>query len=78
MQDSEITFMWKAASCWASDCPALFRAPGGYYVQAKQVTDPAIIARLRAIGAANDSPLGADEVYGFVDADVIERIRELP
>jgi hypothetical protein len=77
MQDSEITFMWKTRNSWTGDCPALFRAPGGYYVQAKKVTDPAVRARLQALGAANNSPLAADEDYGFVDADVIERIREL-
>lgn len=77
MQDGEITFMWKANGSWSGGCPALYRADGGYFVQVRKVTDPAVRARLQAIGQANDSPLAADEDYGFVPADVIERIREL-
>lgn len=77
MQDGEITFMWKTGPSFTGNCPALFQAPGGYYVQHRRVTDPAVRARLAALGAANDSPLGPDEDYGFVPADVIDRIRDL-
>jgi hypothetical protein len=77
MQDGEITFMWKDASSWTGDCPALFKAPSGYYVQHKRVTDPEVRARLQALGEANDSPLGPDEDYGFVPANVLDRIAEL-
>lgn len=77
MQDGEIRFMWKTGTSFTGDCPALFQAPGGYYVQAKRVTDPEVRQRLQALGQAHDSPLGADEDYGWVPADVIDRMREL-
>ena len=78
MQDGEITFMWKDKDSWSGGCPALFKTQDGYYVQHRRVTDPAVRARLQALGAANGSPLGADEDYGWVPANVIDRIRELP
>ena len=77
MEHGEITFMWKTAESWTGDCPALYRTDGGYYVQVKKVTDPGVRSRLESLGRANDSPLGADEDYGFVPADVIDRIRGL-
>jgi hypothetical protein len=77
MGNEEITFMWKTGSSWTGDCPALYRTEGGYYVQVKRVTDPGVRSRLQALGAQNDSPLGADEDYGFVPADVIDRVRDL-
>lgn len=77
MGTEEISFMWKTASSWTGDCPALYKTEGGYYVQVKRVTDPAVRARLETLGRANDSPLGADEDFGFVPADVIDRIRGL-
>jgi hypothetical protein len=77
MEHGEISFMWKTAESWTGDCPALYRTDGGYYVQVKRVTDPGIRSRLEALGRANDSPLGADEDYGFVPADVLDRMREL-
>ena len=77
MENEEITFMWKTANSWTGDCPALYKTKGGYFVQVKRVTDPEIRARLETLGRANDSPLGADEDYGFVPADVIDRVREL-
>ena len=77
MENEEITFMWKTANSWTGDCPALYRTVGGYYVQVKRVTDPSVRARLQALGSTNDSPLGADEDFGFVPADVIDRIRDL-
>lgn len=77
MLKDEITFMWKDANSWTGDCPALYKTNGGYYVQVKRVTDPEIRARLEALGRQNDSALGADEDFGFVPANVIDRIREL-
>jgi hypothetical protein len=77
MGTEEITFMWKTANSWTGDCPALYKTKGGYFVQVKRVTDPEIRARLEVLGRANDSPLGADEDYGFVPADVIDRMRDL-
>lgn len=76
MGNDEITFMWKTTDSWTGDCPALYKAPGGYFVQVKRVTVPTVRSRLEALGRANDSPLGADEDYGFVPADVIDRIGE--
>lgn len=77
MLKDEITFMWKDANSWTGDCPALYKTNGGYFVQVKRVTDPEIRARLEALGRQNDSALGADEDYGFVPANVIDRIRDL-
>ena len=77
MGNEEITFMWKTGSSWTGDCPALYKTDGGYYVQVKRVTDPEVRARLEALGKANNSPLGADEDYGFVPADVIDRVGDL-
>jgi hypothetical protein len=73
----EITFMWKTRGSFTGNCPALFRAPGGYYIQHQQVTDPEVRERLRVLGEANGSPLGVGEDYGFVPADVIDRIRDV-
>ena len=67
-----IEFVRKTKGSAVENCPALFRVDGGYYVQHKRVTDPEVRARLQALGAANGSPLGADEDYGFVPADVID------
>jgi hypothetical protein len=77
MQDGEITFMWKDRDSWTGDCPALFKAPGGYYVQHKRVTDPEVRARLQAVGQANDSPLGPRRGVRVVPANVLDRIAEL-
>lgn len=80
-QDGGITFMWKTADdggpSFTGNCPALFKGPGRYYVQFKQVTDPAELAQLRKAGEANGCPLGPDEGYGWVPAAVIDRIRDL-
>ena len=69
--------MWKDANSWTGDCPALYKTNGGYYVQVKKVTDPEVRARLEALGRQNDSALGADEEFGFVPANVIDRVRGL-
>jgi hypothetical protein len=73
----KIEFMWKTGPSFTGNCPALFKADGGYYVQHQRVSDPGVRAQLRALGEANDCPLGDGEDYGFVPADVIDRIREL-
>lgn len=75
--EGEIVFMWKTAESWSGNCPGLYKTNGGYFLQVKRVTDPAVRARLEALGRANDSPLGADEDFGFVPADVIDRVRDL-
>lgn len=72
----EIVFLWKDGNSFTEHCPALFQAPEGYYVQHKRVTDPDVRARLRELSAANHSPLGEDEDYGFVPANVLDRMRE--
>ena len=81
MGNDEITFMWKTSESWTGDCPAIFQGQlngkPGYFLQVKRVTDPAVRARLAAIGGQHDSPLGADEDYGWVNADVIDRVAEL-
>ena len=77
MGNEEITFMWKAADSWSGSCPALYKTNGGYFLQVRRVTDPQIRECLIALGSANDSPLGADEDFGYVPADVIDRIADL-
>jgi hypothetical protein len=67
-----IEFIRKAKGSWSGNCPALYREPGGYFVQCKRVTDPEVRARLIALGEANGSPLGGDEEFGWVPADVID------
>jgi hypothetical protein len=73
----QIEFMWKTDGSAVENCPALIRTDGGYFTQHKRVTDPEVRARLIALSAANGSPLGDDEDYGFVPADVIDRIKGL-
>lgn len=75
--DEHMTFLWKASGCNAGPCPALIKGDGRYYVQHKKVTDPETRARLMKISADNGNPLAEDEDYGWVQADVIDRIREL-
>ena len=73
----QIEFMWKTGGSAVENCPALMRTDGGYFTQHKRVTDPEVRAQLMAVSAANGSPLGDDEDYGFVPADVIDRIKDL-
>jgi hypothetical protein len=65
--ETEITFMWKTGPSNVGNCPAIYRAPGGYVVQGKAL-GPATRGQLRE--------LGDDETAVFVPADVIDRIRE--
>ena len=64
----QIEFMWKTNTSAVENCPALYRAPGGYVVQGKTL-DAETRAALRQ--------LGTDEDAVFVPADVIERIKGL-
>ena len=64
----QIEFMWKTNTSAVENCPALYRAPGGYVVQGKTL-DAETRATLRQ--------LGTDEDAVFVPADVIERIKGL-
>lgn len=64
----QIEFMWKTDGSAIENCPALYRAPGGYVVQGK-VLDAGTRAALRQ--------LGGDEDAVFVPADVIEKIKGL-
>jgi hypothetical protein len=64
----QIEFMWKTDSSGIENCPAMYRAPGGYVVQGKTL-DSETRARLRQ--------LGDDEDAVFVPADVVEKIRSL-
>jgi hypothetical protein len=63
----EIEFMWKDGASQVGDCPALYRVPGGYVVQGKQLS-AATLARLR--------DLGADEGGVFVPDNVLDRLRD--
>ena len=60
--------MWKDDGSNVGNCPALYKAPGGYVVQGKQLDDETR-AQLR--------DLGADEFAVFVPANVIDKIKGL-
>jgi hypothetical protein len=64
----QIEFMWKTNGSAVENCPALYRAPGGYVVQGKAL-DAETRAQLRQ--------LGSDEDGVFVPADVIDKIKGL-
>ena len=64
----QIKFMWKTDGSAVENCPALYKAPGGYVVQGK-VLDAETRAALRQVGG--------DEDAVFVPADVIDRIKGL-
>jgi hypothetical protein len=64
----QIQFMWKTDGSAVENCPALYKAPGGYVVQGKML-DAETKAQLRQFGG--------DEDAVFVPADVIERIKGL-
>lgn len=71
----DLEFMWKTDSSAGGECPSLFKTDGGYIGVGKALsaTDT---AQVRALGEANDSGIGADEVAVFFPADVIDRMRE--
>lgn len=60
----KIEFMWKTSGSYTGNCPAQYKAPGGYVIQGKRI-DGETRAQLR--------DLGADEDAVFVPADVIDR-----
>ena len=64
----QIEFMWKTDGSAVENCPALYKAPGGYVVQGK-VLDAETRTQLRQ--------LGSDEDGVFVPADVIDKIKGL-
>lgn len=63
-----LTYLWKDENSTHGDCPALYKADGGYVVQGVKLDDDTR-AQLRDIAA------GEDAVY--VPANVLERIRGL-
>lgn len=64
----QIEFMWKTDGSAVENCPALYRAPGGYVVQGKKL-DGETRAQLRQFGA--------DEDAVFVPDDVLDKLRGL-
>ena len=60
--------MWKDRDSNVGNCPALYRADGGYVVQGK-VLDAETRAKLR--------DLGGDEAAVFIPANVLDRLRDL-
>jgi hypothetical protein len=58
--------MWKDGGSNVGNCPAMYKAPGGYVIQGKLLDDETR-AQLR--------DLGSDETAVFVPANVIERIK---
>lgn len=67
-QPMNIEFMWKDTGSGGGGCPALYRAPGGYVVQGKNL-DPKTRAMLRQ--------LADDEDAVFVPANVLDRLKDL-
>lgn len=61
--------MWKDEESNVGNCPAMYKAPGGYVIQGKTIGE-ATRAQLR--------DLGADEAAVFVPANVIDKIKNLP
>ncbi len=59
----KIEFMWKTGDSNTGNCPARYRAPGGYVIQGKRLDDETR-AQLR--------DLGTDEDAVFVPDDVID------
>ena len=64
----KIEFMWKDRDSNTGNCPAQYKAPGGYVIQGKKL-DAETRAQLR--------DLGADEDAVFVPDNVIDRNRDL-
>ncbi len=73
MQDLELHFLWKDIQSGGNGCPALIKAPGGYYVQGKTV-DPDTRAAIQAVADANNAGLSPDEDVIFVPANVLDRL----
>ena len=64
----QLKFMWKDSGSNVGNCPAMYRADGGYVIQGKTL-DAETRAQLR--------DLGGDEDAVFVPANVVDRIRGL-
>lgn len=62
----DIEFMWKDENSKTGNCPALYKAEGGYVVQGVKLDD-ATRASLRQ--------LAEDEDGVFVPANVLDRLR---
>lgn len=62
----DVEFMWKDANSSVTDCPALYKAEGGYVVQGVKLDD-ATRAQLRQIADTEDAV--------FVPANVLERLK---
>jgi hypothetical protein len=62
----QIKFLWKTDTSAIENCPALYKAPGGYVVQGVTL-DAETKAQLRQLGSGEDAV--------FVPADVIDRIK---
>jgi len=58
--------MWKDRDSNVGNCPAMYKAPGGYVIQGTMLDD-ATRAQLR--------DLGSNETAVFVPANVIDRIK---
>ena len=63
----QIQFMWKTGESNVGNCPARYKAPGGYVIQGKRL-DAETRAQLR--------DLGADEDAVFVPADVVDGLAQ--
>jgi hypothetical protein len=66
VQQVEIRFMRKDRDSNVGNCPAMYKAPGGYVIQGKKL-DAETRTQLRN--------LGSDEDGVFVPANVIDRIK---
>ncbi|GAA4695374.1 hypothetical protein APR04_002543 [Promicromonospora umidemergens] len=62
----ELEFMWKDANSNVTECPALYKAEGGYVVQGVKLDD-ATRAQLRQLGDGEDGI--------FVPTNVLERLK---
>jgi hypothetical protein len=64
----KIQFLWKDTGSGGGGCPAIYKAPGGYVVQGKNL-DAETRAQLRQ--------LADDEDAIFVPANVLDRLQDL-
>lgn len=64
----QIEYLWKDSGSGGGNCPAIYKAPGGYVVQGKNL-DAETRAQLRQ--------LADDEDAIFVPANVLDRLKDL-
>ena len=62
----DVEFMWKDGNSNVTDCPALYKADGGYVVQGVKI-DEATRAKLRQVADTEDAV--------FVPANVLDRLK---